>query len=551
MTSECLHLMQQHQHFFLEADDNEDSELTPDEFFAALPPYIKQRHSAADISSWFSMIDVNHNGKISMAEYLQWSLAASTRAAGAPLLLLFQKADRDNDGALSFAEFTALARKLGVQDRAREIFSELPHNDDGTVSFEKVMKVATSVKVKEKPALCSFLMAMEWMKLDNTPVDFTGWSFGCDEFGVESPSQARKELRQLLEAKGVRLAEVFETIDSSDDNMINFDEFLQGMQIMGFQGSIRILHQIWASIDEDNSGEVIFEELNAWLKGRSIGKRGRLNAAKRLTLTDRVNAIQTPWDVDKLRTELCTLLEGANVGVVDLLDTWTTNASISKKVWLRHFKRLCGVGHSIVWYDYVRDAVTDAFELMDRDKGGSVSVQELAGFLNDKKPAPRLDDEDVTTPSWRKRAAARLSSFSGGGNKQPSSALTWRGEGPAPWRPTGIAYKEATKATEVLHAANASHTTHYREDGIGRVQSQLSSPGSINSARCAPLLHLPCPAPTRHVASSARTPRRPRSAYGSITPRTPVRTPQYRTPPSRFEPLISTISKATGEQFEV
>ena len=57
--------------------------------------------------------------------------------------------------------------------------------------------------------------------------------------------------------------------------------------------------------------------------------------------------------------------------------------------WLKNFKKLCGVGDSILWYDYVREAVVDAFEQMDGDHGNTLDISELARFLRPAATQPR------------------------------------------------------------------------------------------------------------------------------------------------------------------
>ena len=529
-TADSYSIMQQHWNFFQEADTSGDNELTVDEFYAALPRFVKEKHSAQEISTWFAMIDVNGNGKVSMAEYLQWSLLAASRAVGTKLLHVFQKADKTGDGKISKGEFKHVADKLGVGDYAHEIFTELPQRADETVAYEDIVSITNGIKLTSRPALCSFISAMSWSSLDEpVRVDTEGWSFGCTLHGLESPAQARKELRELLAEKDVRLSDIFMSLDTSTDGFVTYDEFARGMQMMGFQGSQKVLQQIYALVDEDNSEEVDFAELNAWLQGRSLSKRGRLNTAKHLTLYDRVKAVRTPWDVDMLRSELRGLLEGASVTATDLLETWTAHSTLTKKTWLKELKKLCGVGHSLLWYDNVRDAVVDAFDVMDKDKGGSISVQELADFVM-KAPRPhstslvehKRGDPNTAASSTRSTEGTRSPSPKGGPLFHASD-----GKMP-PWRPSGAAAKCAAKTVQSLLAANASHTTHRREDAICTQHATLVRSPQPATLRLPPAAETPTPIASTPLSPAQRAHWRPPGArpispipYRDAPPRTP------------------------------
>ena len=275
-------------------------------------------------------------------------------------------------------------------------------------SLTRAMVLALSSKSVENPT--------------DAKLDTTGWSFGSSQFGNDSPSTAREQLHALLEKHGHTLLEVFKSIDTSDDCEITYAEFMSGMRgMLGFTGPERILDQIWASVDDDNSGAVDFEEINLWFHGRSLGQKARENAARHMTLAPRVLEIQTPWDVDTLRAELRGLVEGAGIEAIDLLKVWAgVDSVMSKGEWLKQWKKLCGVGHSLQWYDMVRDAVTEAFELMDRDHGGDVTIEELAKFLHSHQSSAAFVHSNA------------LRTAKVGVRKQVTSS------GPAPWVPCGV-----------------------------------------------------------------------------------------------------------------
>ena len=515
--------MRQHQMFFQEADVNGDEELTCDEFFAALPPRIKQRHTAEEVSQWFGMMDADNNGTVTMGEFLQWSMVAASSSTGTSVLLAFQKADVDDTGTLDEIEFTSVAQKAGIGDYAHKLFAELDKNPDGTINYRQLMDVSKSLKGDGKPVLQSFLMAMAWNDLaDDNKLDTTGWTFGCrDASGMDSATQARKELQALLDQYKVKLSDLFEEVDTSDNNLVSEEEFCDGLKnVVGFTGPRHILRQIWATIDYDNSNAVDFIELNHWVKGKELNKRARMNAAKHLTLVDRVEALQEPWSVDDLRKEVTMAAQNAGIFAIDLVDVWGKGESvISKKIWLREFKRLAGVGHDLKWYDFVREAVTDAFELVDHDQTGTLSVSKLAKFLDPKhrlgppKTSPDHNNKRASSPGgdseyseghWdsERRGVAQQYGFKSRGTK--GKAL-WKPE--RDWLPAGAAAACAAKTSTAAKASCASHTTHLRDD---------FAPTGVDAAWPQPPKSSPRPNPPRRPDSgsgsegvSSPTPRRP------------------------------------------
>ena len=349
----------------------------------------------------------------------------------------------------------------------------------------------------------SFLCAMSWGTLkDEVDIDTSGWSFGGD-----SAIEVRDALAALLAQHSVRLSDVFCRLDTSDDMMINHEEFVDGMHAIGFGGAEDVLEHIWAAMDADNSGAVTFDEVNIWVTGKPLEKRARLNAARKLSLKSRVEASEGPWDVPRVRRELRALCDGAGVHAVDLLETWSTSRranTLRKRDWLKNFKRLCGVGNSLLWYDYVREAVVDAFEHMDSDHGKTLDITELARFLE-----PNAQAHSAPPPSSSLHAQS-----SGRTTSRPSSA---RGDAqrhgtpakrPTSARPFGQSPARIAPASRGVAPTAFSPSSPFSSVGTtSRSTSSPRSPLSPNSPHAAPPMS-PSPRQSKPLSASASPARR-------------------------------------------
>jgi hypothetical protein len=176
----------------------------------------------------------------------------------------------------------------------------------------------------------------------------------------EDAESARANLRALLLKQQVKLSEIFETIDASDDGRINLKEFLHGFQyLLGFRGRREIMEEIFQSLDDNSNGTLTFDELNAWIVGTSLSHRARIEAAKHLAFEPTcVHEDEPAWDAARLRVELRQWIEDAGLECADLFDAWDDDRSgtLRKKEWLAHFRNLTRESNlpGELWYAKLR-----------------------------------------------------------------------------------------------------------------------------------------------------------------------------------------------------
>jgi alkylhydroperoxidase/carboxymuconolactone decarboxylase family protein YurZ len=110
--------------------------------------------------------------------------------------------------------------------------------------------------------------------------------------------------------------------DNTGEMLIDDMEFHKAMKTrFGFRGMPWVLDEVFKSIDLDGSGEIGFDELFEFVRGRrhSLDRRTRevrclaLQTAKGYDLTD------LDWDADQLRLQIKTALERRKLSTTDLI----------------------------------------------------------------------------------------------------------------------------------------------------------------------------------------------------------------------------------------
>ena len=161
-------LLRQYNMHFQEADANSDGELDFDEFEAALPETVREKHSRKEIRRWFQMIDDDGNGKISLDEHFAWALNAAALSSGAGVKKIFAKYDRDGSGELSEIEFCYAATELGLGDMAEPLFRALPGSENGYVNYLNLVEqaqVGSNTPIHAHTPIYAHMRACAWLGL--------------------------------------------------------------------------------------------------------------------------------------------------------------------------------------------------------------------------------------------------------------------------------------------------------------------------------------------------------------------------------------------------
>jgi len=318
---------------------------------------------------------------VTLTEAVLCAISLASFLSGAGILEILQQYDDNGSGRLSEREFAHAARELGFGDEANHVFHSLPLRADQNIDYVDLLEDAKLTSQDKKIAI-RFITAMSWSGRGAhaaPDVDTRGWSFTGED--VES---ARTNLRTLLNTHRVKLSEVFDIIDTSDDQRVSREEFVVSFHnVLGFQGRREITEEIFAALDEFDRGVVTFDSLNGWLKGTGMNHRSKIVAAKQLSIAPTcVCAEEPPWDTSRLRKELQKLLDDAGLQIADLFDAWDDdcNGDLRKKEWLVHFKKLTlrgGISEEL-WYSKIRNAVNDAYAEIEKGRAMRRKVPGIA-----------------------------------------------------------------------------------------------------------------------------------------------------------------------------
>mmetsp|Transcript_32451 Transcript_32451/g.52217 ORF Transcript_32451/g.52217 Transcript_32451/m.52217 type:complete len:210 (-) Transcript_32451:255-884(-) len=150
---------------FRKFDENGDGSIKQSELQKLL---LTLGLDAKEVTTLFAQIDVNHDGKVSYEEFIQWmqgsssvcesvkhfslsegaqelwgrilEVAAQSKAAGMEWMTSFKAFDADADGRLSLSEFCKGLEQLGVgfsQDEASLLFSTKDWSNDGSLDMHE------------------------------------------------------------------------------------------------------------------------------------------------------------------------------------------------------------------------------------------------------------------------------------------------------------------------------------------------------------------------------------------------------------------------------
>ena len=345
---------------FAEADVDGNQILDFDEFLALQPAEVRDRFSVSTIRSWFDMADTDKSGTLSINEFFAWSLSNAAAVHGAAAMQrVFERYDADGSGRLDAIEFGKACGDLGFGAVAHQIFGSLDKDGSGDVKYAELTDTLksgfSSTNAETKVMLTSFVCSVSKAKdnaqvaVDNDEVwgasagrgiDTTTWRIYAKHYaGVQT------ELQALLRKSGGYVADLMRFFDEDERNikggplrlLIDEGEFARCMRYkLGFRGPSSVISEIFEDLDSDGSGEIGFDELFEFIKGRrhSLDPRGNPKFILKLRMPDGAKGpADVAWDVDVLRTLLIDMLNRERVTPVDLIVRMGGRYGLRKADW--------------------------------------------------------------------------------------------------------------------------------------------------------------------------------------------------------------------------
>lgn len=370
---------------FAEFDANGDQKLDFDEFYSMQPNAVRDLYPVELFREWFDLADADGNGTLTVNEFFAWSIAnAGMSHGGKALEALFKRWDNDGTGLLDSIEFAAACEDLGFGSVATEIFKSIDTDGSGTVAYSELISGLTrngshagvETKVQLTAFACSVSTAKAQKKAAIATIDTSGWRIkGRDAGGV------RSELQELLRASDLNVADLMRLFDEdgkADETgplhlLIDQGEFHRTMRgKFGYKGPPDVLTQIFAGLDTDASGQIGFDELYEFIKGRrhSLDPRGKPALELTFELPEGIRLDDLLWDADLLRFLVADMLSRCKAGANDLLRRWYCRRGLDEATFLSRIREtfFTSVDDELdedladLWEYEVRECAVEAFD---------------------------------------------------------------------------------------------------------------------------------------------------------------------------------------------
>ena len=235
-----------------------------DEFAAMMLHLTGTEWSEDKLKTWFTELDSDQSGKVSLEEFFQLSLRDAQRHGGGGLGMhdIFAEFDADGSGQLSLNEFSRACQQLGYGDAAKELFAVFDSDNSGFVLYDELANVVRSGAMT--PAAKSFLLAMIYRPpaaekaraaKEGAADGSTLAAGGVLSQEMSSPgshasalSVLRRDLRAILGSSSSRLAELFKHRRPGSDGL-GAPELHRALLALGFRGSRGAIEVLFDEID--------------------------------------------------------------------------------------------------------------------------------------------------------------------------------------------------------------------------------------------------------------------------------------------------------------
>jgi Ca2+-binding EF-hand superfamily protein len=260
----------------------------------------------------------------------------ASRFGAAHIEHAFNRFDDNGSGQLDAVEFERMAAANGFGVGARAIFRELDDDFSGHVSVRELLSTLKARQQGLSPAqqlALSTVWAPDETAHAPSKLDTRSWRITAkDVAGV------RAQLTALVDGSGASVADMMRLFDRdvSAEILIDDGEFLTAMRDhCGFKGNPLLLHDVFRSIDDNDSGQIGFNEMFEFLRGyrHSLDQRTKPVPAC-MPIVPPPDATweleDVAWDVETLRDLMAAALAKYEVGsATELLAAWDSDGDRS------------------------------------------------------------------------------------------------------------------------------------------------------------------------------------------------------------------------------
>lgn len=374
---------------FVTADKNDDQVLTFEEFLAIVPEDMKAQHTMDTLRETFDMADANSDGTVSLEEYFFWTLTWAANNSGAAIRLqeCFAQYDTTGDGKLNLREFCAAVATWGYGDLGHKIFRELDTDLTGTVSYQELLSALKTRRGNYSTECRQLLTAMSFQMESLTKAQGPGRILDVPKctWVAESVTHLRETMREFMHLERAKPWDVWCTLMKAANakRRMNRTQFLKSMRTaMSCDASDKVLEGCFDEMDDDQCGEVYFDEFLNWASFRPQRRRRvRTLRLYKDRPEDRTPLDNMDWTPAILRDELQEMLQRSQNSALDLLSAHdkSEDGDLSEREFLGMVKTI--IGSSTAWTETnVRDVAKGVFARIAGDDA-HVSIEELERWL--------------------------------------------------------------------------------------------------------------------------------------------------------------------------
>ena len=247
--------------------------------FAEYSAFVREREVGifpeAVLRKRFDDTDTDGDGRISMKEYIIWSLRDALHRTVARVRDLFMQWDDDNSSSIDRKEWRKAMKVLGIAANKEEldaVFAEFDDDCSGTVTFAELdRQLRKKYPLPEGAEARDVAVSAQKMhELRSGPSGKVGRTFSANvlEFkeGDAGGKSIQDQLRDALAANLTRVIDLFREWDDDGNGLIDKKEFRQALIGLGYSAPKAEVNTLFESFDKDGGGSVDYHELNAMLR---------------------------------------------------------------------------------------------------------------------------------------------------------------------------------------------------------------------------------------------------------------------------------------------
>ena len=449
VVNDALADMQTHARRFADADHSSDQLIDFDEFKEMLPAKLKKQFSAEQVRAWFDAADRDGSGEISIGEYFLWTLHNTAELHGPDVLaLIFGKYDPDNSGQIELDEFQSACDDLGFGLVAQQVFRMLDPDGSGTISLDELtsaVQMGMPTDAESKKLLTSMATTFDSESKAETAATLSR----SKEWVVKGSSVAEltHHMRKLISESGAAVIDVVRKFDVDADRSLLIDqmEFYNALRNeFGYRGPVSLIFALFRALDEDGSGEIGFDELYEFIRGKRHSLDYRNKKVRDLTMApppdeSEYTLSDIDWTEASLRLMFHKMLTRSKLGALDVIKAWDNdgNGEVQLKEFLQHLGALFQ-GHEKTWKEEVEPLSKFIFNRMactttrDRIQEVRLSGNELEVWLRKggekhSEDAPPLKDLGPKKRGTKKKKAEGAAAKAAERNALPEVARPKKG----------------------------------------------------------------------------------------------------------------------------